>query len=92
MRRIGWENESDDLEEIGELARTAGNLKVRISKAPKEEVEKREGPGKREDPGKSEDLGKRGGLEKREGGLFPDVKNFDLRASSLKSALRNSLI
>lgn len=63
MRRIGWENESGDLEEIGELGQTAGKLKVRISKALKEEVEKREGPGKRED------LGRRGGLEKRGEGL-----------------------
>jgi len=63
VRRIGWENESGDLEEIGELGQTAGNLKVRISKVLREEVEKREGPGKRED------LGRRGGLEKRGEGL-----------------------
>jgi hypothetical protein len=48
VRRTGWENESDDLEEIGELARTAGNPKVRISKALNEEAEKKEDPGKRE--------------------------------------------
>jgi len=70
VRRIGWENESGDLEEIGELGQTAGKLKVRISKALKEEVEKREGPGKRED------LGRRGGLEKRGGGAGINKKSY----------------
>jgi len=42
VRRIGWENESDELEEIGELARTAGDLTVRILKVLNKEVGKRE--------------------------------------------------
>ena len=49
VRRIGWENESDELEEIGELARTAGDLTVRILKVLNKEVGKREYLQKTED-------------------------------------------
>jgi hypothetical protein len=55
---------------------TAGNLKIRISKALNVGV------------GKRGDLGKRGGLQDRGGNLFPGVKHFDLDSPFLKSPSR----
>ena len=70
------------------MARIAGNLKIRISKALNVGAGKREDLQETEDLEKIRDLEKTGDPEKREGGLFQGAKNFDQGAPSLKSTLR----
>ncbi len=85
---------SDDLEEIEGVARTGGNLRIQISKALNVGAGKRGGLSKIEGLEEIRDPGKIGGLErtedpeKRGEGPLRGVKNLDLGASSLRSALR----
>jgi hypothetical protein len=88
VRRRSWQQGSDDLEEIGELARTAGDLTIRILKVLNKEVGKRGDLQKTEGLEKIRDLGKTGDPEKIGGGLFPGVKNFDLGSLLLKFPCR----